>query len=192
VARHLPEARIYAFEPSKTVYEQLGRSLADGRTSAPSTSASPAPAERRRCTHTRWKGNASRCSRPSTAGCRRRCLRVELAATEPIDVQTLDAFCEEQGVGHIDLLKLDVEGHELAVLRGAERMLSAGRVSMIQFEFGPANIYSRTYFYDFWAMLAPAYDLFRIVPRGIVAIPGYGEHLEVFLTTNYLAVRRGD
>lgn len=43
-----------------------------------------------------------------------------------------------------------------------------------------------------WVMLAATYDPFRIVPRGIVPIACYGEHLEVFLTTNYLAVRRPD
>jgi hypothetical protein len=93
-------------------------------------------------------------------------------------------------VGRIDFLKLDVEGHELSILRGASRLLAEGRVSMLQFEFGPANIYSRTYFYDFWSLLSGSFDLYRIIPRGIVPVRFYGEHHEVFLTTNYLAVRR--
>jgi len=61
---------------------------------------------------------------------------------------------------------------------------------MIQFEFGPANIYSRTYFYDFWTLLAAEFDIYRVIPKGIVPIGYYGEHREIFLTTNYLAVRR--
>ncbi len=117
-------------------------------------------------------------------------MQVEVSATERIEVRALDDFCREQGVERIDFLKLDVEGHELAVLRGARRMLGAGTVSLIQFEFGPANIYSRTFFYDFWTLLSGAYDIYRIVPKGLAPIAYYGEQREIFLTTNYLAVRR--
>ncbi len=37
----------------------------------------------------------------------------------------MDAFCEENGVEQIAMLKLDVEGHELSVLRGSQRMLNS-------------------------------------------------------------------
>jgi hypothetical protein len=36
------------------------------------------------------------------------------------------------------------------------------------------------------------YDLFRVVPKDIVPIAFYGEHRDVFLTTNYLAVTKQD
>jgi hypothetical protein len=104
-------------------------------------------------------------------------------------VTTLDNFCEARSISSIALLKLDVEGHELAVLEGARRMLGDA-IGMIQFEFGPANIYSRTFFYDFWSLFCDRFDLFRIIPRGIVPVPYYGEHREIFLTTNYVAIRR--
>lgn len=32
--------------------------------------------------------------------------------------QTLDSFCKEQGIHHVDLLKIDVEGFESSVLKG--------------------------------------------------------------------------
>jgi len=32
--------------------------------------------------------------------------------------QTLDSFCKEQGIDHVDLLKIDVEGFESSVLKG--------------------------------------------------------------------------
>jgi hypothetical protein len=115
---------------------------------------------------------------------------VETEATEEISVAAIDAFCVSQSIDRIDFLKLDVEGHELSVLHGARDMLNKGSISMIQFEFGPANIYSRTFFYDFWALLSGAFEIFRIVPAGISPINYYGEHLEIFLTTNYLAVRK--
>lgn len=40
-----------------------------------------------------------------------------------IPITTLDQYCSEREIGRIDLLKIDVEGAELMVLRGAEKMI---------------------------------------------------------------------
>jgi FkbM family methyltransferase len=48
---------------------------------------------------------------------------------------TLDDFCESQNISRIDLLKLDVEGVELSVLRGAADMFSHGKILAVYFEF---------------------------------------------------------
>jgi len=37
--------------------------------------------------------------------------------------QTLDDFCEAEGIARVNFLKVDVEGLELAVFQGAERLL---------------------------------------------------------------------
>lgn len=50
----------------------------------------------------------------------------------PVNCVRLDsAFAAEQ---NIDLMKVDVEGHELSVFRGAEQLLSEGRIRHIVFE----------------------------------------------------------
>lgn len=41
---------------------------------------------------------------------------------------------------YIDVLKVDVEGYELGVLRGAEQLLSEGRVRIIMMEFHPGML----------------------------------------------------
>lgn len=104
-----------------------------------------------------------------------------------IRVRRLDDVAREEGIEHVDLLKLDVEGHELAVLRGAEQLLAGGHVERIQFEFGGTNIDARTYLRDFVEAL-PGYRLHRIVRDGIVPV-AYSELSEIFTTTNFLAVR---
>ena len=119
-------------------------------------------------------------------------LEVKTSASEQIKVNTIDNFCAANKIDRIDFLKLDVEGHELSVLQGARCMLTEGAISILQFEFGPANIYSRSFFFDFWSLLSPAFTIYRIVPAGIVPLRYYGEHQEIFLTTNYLAVKNQD
>lgn len=60
----------------------------------------------------------------------------ESASTEEVQIETLDNYCVEHGINHIDFLKADVEGHELAVFKGARRMLERRGIEMIQFEYG--------------------------------------------------------
>jgi FkbM family methyltransferase len=112
---------------------------------------------------------------------------------EQIRLRTIDAFCEEQGISRIDLLKIDVEGNELNVLRGSTRMIEAGAIGTIQFEFGEAQIGSRTFFKDIYRFLSPRYRVHRILRSGLSsAFETYDVILEVYRTTNYLAVLRDD
>ncbi|MEK7519664.1 MAG: FkbM family methyltransferase, partial [Patescibacteria group bacterium] len=111
-------------------------------------------------------------------------------ATETVTVKTLDAFCEEHKIPRIHFLKMDVEGQELSVLRGGGEMIASGAIDFIQFEFGGCNIDSRTYFQDFYYLLAPQYNLYRIVKDGLFPLHRYQETYEVFVTTNFLAKRK--
>jgi FkbM family methyltransferase len=56
--------------------------------------------------------------------------------TETIKVPatTLDEFCGQCGIESIDLLKIDTEGSDLAVLQGAQRLLSEDRIRAIHVE----------------------------------------------------------
>ncbi len=119
-------------------------------------------------------------------------LDIHFELAETIQLTTLDEYCAQHAIKQIDLLKLDVEGHEFAVLQGGAETFRAGKVWALTFEFGGSNIDSRTYFQDFWYLLQDygMKQFLRITPSGYLArIKEYREIDEQFRTTNYLVLR---
>ena len=113
----------------------------------------------------------------------------EMSFVEDVKIRTIDSFCHEQGIGHINVLKLDVEGHELKVLEGAKKMHEQGKIDFIQFEFGSPHVDSRTFFCDFYYFLTEhGYKVFRVLQDGLYPIQNYRHVYEVFKrATNYFA-----
>lgn len=100
----------------------------------------------------------------------------------------LDELASACSLDRVDWIKIDVEGHELAVLDGASTSLAL--VSLVQFEFGGCNIDTRTFFRDYWYLFTDlGFRLYRLTPWRPVPIQHYDEILEHFRTTNYVAVR---
>ena len=124
--RHLrARPRIYAFEPVSTTYEALVERTA-GRGDVRCFQLAMGSEAGRLPIHV---GELSVMSSfdPHWAGAGR---------TEMVEVTTVDAFVAQHDVDRIHLLKVDAEGHDLEVLRGAEAMLSSGRVDVVQVECG--------------------------------------------------------
>ena len=113
---------------------------------------------------------------------------LELSYREEIDVVRFeDYWSKNLNIENIDLLKLDIEGHELDALYGCGEKLK--KIKIIQFEFGGCNIDSKTYFQNFWYFFKNTkFKLFRLSPYGMIEVKEYSEKDEYFLTTNYLAV----
>lgn len=110
-----------------------------------------------------------------------------------VDTIDLDSYAEAKSLQTIDVLKIDVEGHELAVLNGAERLFSSKSVNVALFEFGSANVNSRTFFRDFWEYFGKhRYDIHQVIPGGrTYPINAYRDELEYFRgASNFIVVRR--
>ncbi|MEG3438706.1 FkbM family methyltransferase [Pannus brasiliensis CCIBt3594] len=56
--------------------------------------------------------------------------------TEIVQIDTLDGFCQENNINEIDLLKIDTEGYELEVLKGASDFLENRKITLVLAEVG--------------------------------------------------------
>jgi FkbM family methyltransferase len=64
---------------------------------------------------------------------------VDTSATEHVAFVTIDQVLEERGITGISLLKVDTDGYEVGVFRGAHRTLSTDRPDLV-FELGPDHL----------------------------------------------------
>jgi FkbM family methyltransferase len=55
---------------------------------------------------------------------------------ETVRITTVDDFAAEQNIDRVDLLKVDAEGFDLEVLKGAGRLLNEGKVAFVLAEIG--------------------------------------------------------
>lgn len=85
-----------------------------------------------------------------------------------VQVSSLDRLSHDLGVTNIDFVKIDVEGNELNVLKGAKNLLSKGAIKFIQLELGHAMRAKRVYFHDVFDFLDKYnYVPFVILPKGV-------------------------
>jgi FkbM family methyltransferase len=125
-SRTFPHATIWSFEPFEEPFRELERVTAGKRV---------------RCFKLAFGSEAGTVS---IAPDRQSTDSSLLAGTQPasddrredLEVTTLDRFTEEHAIAHIDLLKVDTEGFDLEVLKGAERCLRSHAVSFVEVEAG--------------------------------------------------------
>ena len=106
-----------------------------------------------------------------------------------VSVITIDEFMAEEGIEKVDLLKIDTEGFDLAVLRGARKALAAHAIGVIQFEFIPANIARHVTMRDFFEVLEE-YSVYRICVNGsLLSLEPYDvKRCEIYVTHNLVAL----
>jgi FkbM family methyltransferase len=139
--RHFPQARIFSFEPTPATFQALSRfAQIQPRITPVNKALGEAPGRVAINENAFHQTNSilpanlrsEKYLGPGIINCQR---KVE------VEMTTLDAFCRQESVARIDLLKLDVQGFELFVLKGAQEILSTRKVGCIVLEVSFVSFY---------------------------------------------------
>lgn len=122
-----PDAAIYAFEPTLEVFDTLRRNVAaNGFTNI--------FLHQKGVARTTGEAFLHHCGGIDGANEGMNYVSDEPSDAEKILTTSLDDFCGQNGIERIDLMKIDVEGGEFDVLRGAESLLRQQKIAYIFFE----------------------------------------------------------
>jgi FkbM family methyltransferase len=104
-------------------------------------------------------------------------------------VRGVAGFLAEYDITRVDVAKVDVEGAELPIVQGLEPMMAAGEVGVVQFEYGRANILTRTLLRDYAELgHRTGYRLGRLTPGGVTFVD-YNLDQEDFRPRNMVLCR---
>jgi FkbM family methyltransferase len=149
-----PAGKVFAFEPTDFAFEKLKRNLAlnpqlQARTSAhqillAATSSAALDPQ----IYASWPLKTDDAVHPKHRG--------RLVTTANATIDTLDDFVEREGITRLDLIKIDVDGHEFPVLQGAVRTLTKFHPTLVM-EMSPyVHAEHNKSFGDFVALLRDA------------------------------------
>lgn len=178
-----PRAEYHAFEPSSATYAKLAGRPFPRTVRLVNAGLGVAAAESELFIYGEAAGTNSVYQRRGTS--------LEVRERESIRIVALDQYCRDNRVDTIDFMKIDVEGHELAVLRGAKDSLTRGAVKVIAFEYGGTFIDSRALLADVWDFVDSVnsgYQFFKLHHDGPRRVPRYQQHYETFQYSNWLIV----
>lgn len=103
-------------------------------------------------------------------------------------VARLDEYFSTQHLARVDLLKLDVEGFELAALRGAGEQLAPEIIDVIQFEYGGTTMDSGATLRDICDLLTKrGYEVGKLFPT-VIEMRKYAPWMEHYAFSNYVAI----
>jgi len=118
--------------------------------------------------------------------------QIHKSVAREIDIQltTVDEFVAQNNIDEIALLKIDTEGNELNVLKGASQSIEKGLINIIQIEFNEMNVVSRSFMKDIVDML-PSYNFYRLLPGGMLPLGNYQAlYFEIFAFQNLIALKK--
>lgn len=124
-----PQGRVFAFEPADFAYEKLQRNLAlnpalAARTFPQQILLAASRSDRSELQiYASWPLENSGSVHPKHRG--------RMVSCDRASVDTLDAFVARNNIERLDLIKMDVDGHELPVLQGASETLRRIRPTLV-------------------------------------------------------------
>jgi len=113
---------------------------------------------------------------------------INMEKTEDVQCIRLEDYIDENNIEHIDFLKIDVEGHELAVLKGLGDYLNPNFIDFVQFEYGGTNIDSNTTLKNLFEIFNKSdFRIGKLYPKTII-FDDYMPRMENYQYSNWGAV----
>ena len=104
-----------------------------------------------------------------------------------VPVVTLDQEANRRGIAQIDFLKIDAEGYDFHVLRGAAQLLQQKRIRALQFEYQTSWAQAGSTLAAALSFLAGfGYEVYLLKGKGLFK-PNYAKYGEYFHYSNYVA-----
>lgn len=136
--RLFPNSRIYSLEPALDVFKKLSSNVESNKAVTPLNYAASNEDASVKLYHSEISAASSLESPWRGTG-----------TWELVSTRRLDTLCRELDIKKLNILKIDTEGHDLIVLRGAEGMLAGRAVDIIIVECGfKANDLCHSNFYE--------------------------------------------
>lgn len=82
-----------------------------------------------------------------------------------VPVITLDTYFDRKNITQIDFIKIDTEGFESEVFKGATRIFTELKPKYIQIEFNWHQLF-RNNSLNYFSQQLPGYELYQLVPNG--------------------------
>lgn len=177
----MPKAKVHAFEPVAECWEAVhARFSDDPRVTVQQLALTSSGRESLEMFSSGHSTLASAVARPDVD-----------APGFMVEALSGDEYLKRAALGTVDLLKIDVEGHDLAVLQGFSGALQRQAIGVVQFEFTAWAAIARVWLADFYALLdSCGYAVGKVYPRGVVWRT-YRPQDEIFYRCNFVAVGRG-
>jgi FkbM family methyltransferase len=108
-----------------------------------------------------------------------------------VSISTGAAMMDMLALDHLDLVKVDAEGFDFAILTGVRPVLEAGRISVIQFEYNHRWLDQRNSLHSVFRFVEDLpYHVARVTPDGLEIYPHWNPELDRFFETNYALVHK--
>lgn len=175
--KNYPNATIYLFEPQKYLYDLLkNKYLSKNKIKLYNLALDENEGEITLIKGFEGDGEASIYNR--------KYLKNKKSIQEKVKRNRLDNIIVNQ---KIDFVKIDVEGNEMRVLNGMEKIIH--NIKIIQIEFGGTWIDSRFFYRDLFDFFKKHnFNLHRMAPNKLIKIQKYEEIDEYFTFTNFVAI----
>ncbi len=184
LARELPQAKIYAFEPVPDTFNKLNQSVEHLPTVKTFNQGLYKESSRKTIN---LFSSSTHSSLFSLKG-----VNYNPNAQIEIDLITGDSFMQQENLSKIDLLKLDLEGAEYDALCGFKEALEKKAIRLIQFEYGYINISTKKLLIDFYELFEQyQYQVGKLFPKNVEFRP-YHFLYEDFIGPNFIAVHKDD